>query len=190
VHSTDNAAIVDDSSIYESGDRHKRIRAQAEIEYVKAATKRQKLYDDAIKNKQYKVGDLVGLKIDRVDRTNTTPKILPCKVTEILTSLEDHVLYRLCTLKGVLSVSYGVQDLLDLTKCDFAELRAIDPTALPTLTFIQACKEYVSSSGTRVTETCHCNGKCATKSCSCVIKGVKCTKKCHPKRKQPCSNVK
>ncbi|CAF1548571.1 unnamed protein product [Adineta ricciae] len=176
------------SAILRDG-RHKRIRTEAEIDYLKAIAKRQRIYDNAIKNSQYKVGDLVGLKIDRVNRTNTTPKILPCKVVSISPSSNDTVMYRLCTLKGVLSVSYGLQDLLDLTKCDFADLRAVDLAGLSTLTFIQACKEYISAGGIQFTETCHCNGKCATKACPCVSKGIKCSTKCHPKKKQSCSNV-
>ncbi|CAF1518537.1 unnamed protein product [Didymodactylos carnosus] len=42
----------------------------------------------------------------------------------------------------------------DLTKCDFADVRAIDPTALPTITFIQACKEYVSCGVNNIAEAC------------------------------------
>ena len=96
--------------------RHKKIRDEAEVDYLKSIAKRQKLYDNAVKEQKYDLGDLVGLQIDRVDRTNTTPKILPCKVIAIESSSNDCMLYKLCTMKGVLSISYGVQDLLDLRK--------------------------------------------------------------------------
>jgi hypothetical protein len=48
--------------------------------------------------------------------------------------------YRLCTTKFVLSSGYGIHDIMDLTKCNFPELRAVDSQTLPRQTFIQACK--------------------------------------------------
>ena len=177
----------------DSGDqgfnRHKRIRAEAEADYLKTIAKRQRVYDDAINSKKYRIGDLVGLQIDRVDRTNTTPKILSCKIVTILPPSHERVLYQLCALQGVLSVSYGVQDLLDLSKCDFADLRAVDSASLPQVTFIQACKQYTAAAVAQPAEACQCNGKCATKACPCVAKGVQCCSKCHPKKKNGCSNI-
>ncbi|CAF4594993.1 unnamed protein product, partial [Didymodactylos carnosus] len=64
-------------------DRHKRVREEAEDEYLKVATKRQRIYDESHRLKEYKVGDIVGLKIDKVDRSNVTPTVLPCKVVSI-----------------------------------------------------------------------------------------------------------
>ncbi|CAF1179565.1 unnamed protein product [Adineta ricciae] len=183
----ENGTQVPDTDIDDN--RHKRIRAAAEADYMKAIAKRQKICDEAMKQEQYQKGDLVGLKIDRVDRTNTTPKILPCKVVSVRSSSNNDLLYQLCTLRGVLSISYGVQDLLDLTKCDFADLRAVEPTTLPTMTFIQACKEYISVGALNLAEACNCSGKCATKACPCKIKGVKCCTKCHSRKKDSCINA-
>jgi hypothetical protein len=186
---TKNNENVSNSSAHASDNRHKRIRDEAEADYLKSVGKRQKLYDNAVKQQLYELGDLVGLQIDRVDRTNTTPKILPCKVISVHSSTNDCVMYKLCTLKGILSVLYGVQDLLDLRKCNFAELRSVDPTVLPTIAFTQACKEYVSEGINSVAEACHCSGKCATKSCPCKANDVKCCSKCHPKKKCACANM-
>ena len=172
-----------------SHNRHKRARDEAEADYLKSIAKRQKLYDNAVKQQQYEVGALVGLQIDRVDRTNTTPKILPCKVIFIHSSSNDCIMYKLCTMKGVLSILYGVQDLLDLRKCDFADLRSVDPTKLPIMTFTQACKEYVSEGTNSVVEACNCSGKCATKSCPCKARDIQCCTKCHPKKKCLCTNI-
>ncbi|CAF3273316.1 unnamed protein product [Rotaria socialis] len=169
--------------------RHKTIRDEAEVNYLKSIAKKQKLYDDVVKQQKYELGDLVGLHIDRVDRTNTTPKILPCKVIFIHTSANNYAMYKLCTLKGILSVSYGVQDLLDLRNSDFADLRHVDATALPTIAFTQACKEYLSVGINPIAEACNCNGKCATKYCPCKAKRVKCCTKCHPKKKNTCENT-
>ncbi|CAF1191959.1 unnamed protein product [Adineta ricciae] len=53
-------------------------------------------------------------------------------------SSNDCMLYKLCTMKGVLAIRYGVQDLLDLRRCDFADLRSIDSTNLAIMAFTQA----------------------------------------------------
>lgn len=51
-------------------------------------------------------------------------------------------MYKLCTVKVIISTLYHAQDILDLRKSNFAELRDIDLTTLPTMAFIQACKGY------------------------------------------------
>ncbi|CAF1669772.1 unnamed protein product, partial [Didymodactylos carnosus] len=140
-HDASSCIDIDHGSV--RFDRHKRIRAEAEDTYLKTISKRQKIFDDAMKQPKYNMGDLVGLKIDKVDRTNTTPKILPCKVVSIQSSSDENVTYKLCTIQGILSNRYTAPDLLDLNKCGFEDLRSIDSTLLPTITFIQACKEYV-----------------------------------------------
>ncbi|CAF5139756.1 unnamed protein product [Rotaria sp. Silwood1] len=71
--------------------------------------------------------------------------------------------YHLCTTKCVLSSRYDVNDLINLTKCNFLELHAIDSQTLPIQTFTQACKDYVSSEVHPVVEACDCNDGCATK---------------------------
>ena len=134
------------------------------------------------------MGDLVGLKIDKVDRANTTPKILSCKVISIESSNDNATTYRLCTTKCILSSKYCGLDLIDLTKCNFAELRSIDSQKLPTQTFIQACKAYVSKGIDPVVDTCTCDGNCATKKCPCKVAKVQCGSKCYPSKKKLCSN--
>ncbi|CAF4091881.1 unnamed protein product [Rotaria magnacalcarata] len=155
-----------------SNSRHKTVRAEGEVNYLTSVAKKQKLYDDVVKQQRYELEDLVGLHIDRVDRTNTTPTILPWKVISIHTQANNYAMHKLCTLKGILSVSYGVQDLLDLRNSEFADLRNVDATALPTIAFTQACKEYLSVEINSIAEPCNCNRKCATESCPCKVKSV------------------
>ncbi len=134
-----------------SNHRRKKIRHEAETDHLKSVPKRQKLYDNVvIQQQQYQLGDLVGLQIDddrSVNRTNKTPLILPCKVISIQSSLNHFTMYKLCTLKGILSTLYGVQDLFDLRKYDLPNLRTVDPVALPTIAFTQACEQYVAAIG-------------------------------------------
>ena len=83
----------------------------------------------------------------------------------------------------------NVIDLIDLTKCNFAELRAIDSQTLPTYTFIQAYADYVSTGYNPVVEACSCNGSYATKKCPCKAAKVPCGTKCHPAKKKICTNI-
>ncbi|CAF3972471.1 unnamed protein product [Didymodactylos carnosus] len=187
----DNSVIDVPPACLNPTNRHKRIRDEAEENYLKTIEKRQKLYDAATQRSAYVIGDLVGLKIDRVDRTNVTAKILPCKIMSIQISSNDTNMYRLCTKTCILSTSYQIQDLSDFTKCNFNDLRTVDPSTLPTKTFIQACQEYmcISSGVDMAAEACHCKGQCATKHCPCKAKKVKCGTKCHRSKKKVCSNV-
>ena len=102
--------------------------------------KQEKLFDNAFRKHEYKIGDLVGLKIDKVDRTNITPKVLPCKVISIESSADQLHTYRLCTIICPISSPFQAMHLLDLSKWKFRDLREIDSANLPTMTFIQACK--------------------------------------------------
>ncbi len=153
-NSTTAAAAADDDDDDISNNRRKKIRHETESDHLKSVPKRQKIYDNVgtrqqqQQQQQYQLGDLVGLQIDddrSINRTDKTPLILPCKVISIQSSLNHCTTYKLCTLKGILSTSYGVQDLFDLRKFDFLNLRTVDPATLPTVTFIQACEEYIAA---------------------------------------------
>ncbi len=135
-----------------SNHRRKEIRYETETDYLKSVPKHQKLYDNVvIQQKQYQLGDLVGLQIDRsvIQTKKQIRSILPCKVISIIQSSSSNhfTMYKLCTLKGILSTFYGVQDLFDLRKYDFPNLRTVDTVALPTIAFTQACEEYVAAIG-------------------------------------------
>jgi len=167
---------------------------------MKSIAKKRKLYDNAIKQQQqeqqeqqkYELGDFVGIQIDYVNRINTSPKILPCKVIYVpsSSSSDDNMMYEVCTLKGVLSVLYDAEGLLDLRAFDFPDLHSVDPKTLPPMTFSEAIKEYVSEGSINpVVEACNCNGKCDTESILCKAKHVKCCARCHPKRKHTCANI-
>lgn len=93
--------------------RHKWVLDQVTIDYMKLTTKRQKSYDDAVRQQRYAEGDIAGLQKDTVDRINTIPKVSSCKVISLNILLNGSTMYELCRLEGFLSVSYGVSDLLD-----------------------------------------------------------------------------
>ncbi|CAF1412475.1 unnamed protein product, partial [Rotaria magnacalcarata] len=58
---TNNNEDVSSSSAYAPDSRHKTIRDEAEVNYLKSVAKRQKIYDNAVKEQKYVLGDLVGL---------------------------------------------------------------------------------------------------------------------------------
>ncbi|CAF2139240.1 unnamed protein product [Rotaria magnacalcarata] len=138
----DEATDTEDATLVTN---HTQIRAEAEVSYMANIAKRQKLFNDVVHQNEYKVGDLVGLKIDKVDRTNVTPRVLPCKIISVQVASNDMDTYQLCTTTAILFSRFQVLDLLNLSKCNFRDLRDVDSTTLPTMTFIQACKAYVSA---------------------------------------------
>ena len=76
-------------------------------------------------------------------------------------------IYQLCTTTCTISSRFHALDLFDLSNCNFRDLRDADSTNLPTMTFIQACKAYVSVGFITPVEVCNCNGTCSAKKCPC-----------------------
>ncbi|CAF4312624.1 unnamed protein product, partial [Rotaria sordida] len=70
--------------IASTSSRHSEIRKRATKTYLSNANKKIKIHDEFTKDLSFKrlIGDYVGIKINKVDRTNTDPKILPAVVLE------------------------------------------------------------------------------------------------------------
>ena len=83
-----------DSTSEEIDTPRQKKRKVATDNYLKAANKQQIYYDAKRLTKEYCVGDIVGISIHEVDRTNTDAQLLPCKV---LSSKEENkaTMYRL-----------------------------------------------------------------------------------------------
>ena len=107
----------------------------------------------------------------------------------IQAALNDMVIYQLCTIIAIISLRFQTLDLLNLSDCNFREFRDADSTTFPTMTFIQACRAYVSSGLITPTDACNCNGACSTKKCCCRAAKIQCSTKCHSSKAKPCSNV-
>ncbi|CAF2088092.1 unnamed protein product [Rotaria magnacalcarata] len=110
---------------------------------------------------------------------NFFPSVLPCKIISVQVASNDMDTYQLCITTAILFSRFNVLDLLKLSKCNFRDLRDVDSTTLPAMTFIQACKVYLSAGLITPTEACNCNGKCSTKKCRCRAAKVQCGTKCH-----------
>ncbi|CAF4941954.1 unnamed protein product, partial [Rotaria sp. Silwood2] len=76
-NNTETKQIADD--ITSTTTRHSEIRKRATKTYLSNANKRIKIHDELIKDLSLKclIGEYVGIKINKVDRTNTDPKIVP-----------------------------------------------------------------------------------------------------------------
>ena len=70
----------------------------------------------------YSVGDTVGVRIHKVDRTNTSKKLLPCKILEE-TSTRDR--FRVYSKDGILATTFAHTDLIDFRNVKFDDLETI-----------------------------------------------------------------
>ncbi|CAF1449868.1 unnamed protein product, partial [Rotaria sordida] len=88
----------------------------AEKNYIRAAECQLKNYQSGLKKqKKFQMNDIVGLKISEVDRSNTSPSILPCKIIDVSYKDESCGLqYKLATLHGKITDWFSSLDLIDL----------------------------------------------------------------------------
>lgn len=139
------------------------------------------------KQKTYQIGDIVGVKIAKVDRSNTAPSILPCKIVRIQSKRDNHMnSYYLATRDGIISNAFTSTDLIDLTRTTSAELRDIDTTNLPQISIIQASHTYTKF---RTINACKCSKSCESGRCPCKKRNIPCCSKCHSGKKLSCSNI-
>ena len=128
-----------------------------------------------IKNKQ--IGDNVGLRIPKVDRTNTSKKILPCR---ILKKTGDNR-FTLFTASGILGTTFSHTDLIDFRNISFAELDGVNqPELLDTIPFTRAARHISGFTNNKTTKSmCNCKGTCLSGRCACKKNLLKCSTKCH-----------
>lgn len=146
-----------------------------------------KNYERSLKNKKkFQIDDIVGLKIASVDRSNTAPAILPCKIIEMIVKEEYiNTLYKVTTLHGIIIDFFRSSDFIDLSETVSADLRQLDSSKLPTITFIQASQMFTQY---KSIDVCKCIGSCDTNRCPCKRKLTKCCTKCHRGKKVLCKN--
>ena len=146
------------------------------------ANKKIKIHDEHV-NDLYlncSIGDYVGVKINKVDRTNTDPKILPSVVLEkkngkIKIACEFGILNQWWSLDSIVSLSTVPETLVNLQTSQLKEV-----------SLITASKLYVRGGVNGV--TCSCKSGCKTKQCPCRKKNIACSTKCH-KGSTRCANL-
>ena len=90
-----------------------------------------------LSEKTYSIGDTVGIRIHKVDRTNTDSNILPCKVLEKQVT-DSKSVYKIFSKDGILKTYYSDEDLVELRTVCFPGLNSIDPNLLLEISHIQA----------------------------------------------------
>jgi hypothetical protein len=171
--------------------RHSKIRKLATDKYLKSANRQQVNFDSKMAKKSisYNENDTVGIRIHEVDRTNTDPKLLPCKVQTVekkTTENGSEIVYKLFTNKGKLKNTFKQADLIDLRNVQFDTLLDVDIESLEDISVIQASRQVTNwAKGASV---CTCRGKCNTAKCKCKRAAVPCSTKCHPKSTRSCLN--
>lgn len=138
------------------------------------------------KYKKFNVGSIVGLKIANVDRSNTAPSILPCRIIEIVAGITTSTIkFRVATETGIINTTFLGSDLINLEKTLSTTLRQIEISNLPSISIIQACQEYTKF---RSITACKCATFCDTSRCPCKKRSVKCCSKCHHGKQRKCKN--
>ena len=152
--------------------------------FIKSANRQQVNFDrqKGKMSENYELGDTVGVRIDKVDRTNTSIKIMPCKVYE-----KTNDKFKVYTKSGLVEGAFNATDLVDMRNINYSSLQSTKPDNLQKLSLTTAFKlhtEWRSKSSS----ICKCKKDgCSTKRCACRKNNNTCSTKCHPG--QRCGNV-
>ena len=145
------------------------------------ANKKIKIHDQYVNDLYINccIGDYVGVKIDKVDRTNIDPKTLPSVVLEkengkIKLACEFGIINQWWSLDSIVSLSTAPETLVNLQTSQLKEV-----------SFITASKLNVRGGVNGV--RCLCKSGCRTKQCRCRKKNFACLTKCH-KNSSQCTN--
>ena len=144
---------------------------------MKSQHKRQKTYDELVKRiaDSYHNGDLVGVSINKVDRTNCDPKIMPCLIEKRLEN-KNAPTFSLVSPYGRLSVPFPVHQLIPMAGVKPTELTDLDFENLQTITLVQASKLFARGNPAA---TCDCKTRCVKRTCPCRRASIACSTKCH-----------
>ncbi|CAF3165394.1 unnamed protein product [Rotaria socialis] len=136
----ENSNSIDDYSV------HNKQKLQFEAETMKTPNpfKRTEVSQYTLNHHQYKVGDLVGLKIPDTNEFNSIPEILPCKIISVHTSSDNIDTFQLCTSKCILSSRFSTSDLLSLPHNNFCGVSDIDSKLLPIMALEQVWNAHIS----------------------------------------------
>ncbi|CAF3908277.1 unnamed protein product [Rotaria sp. Silwood1] len=161
---------------------HLPIRKRAQEAYLSNANKRIKTRNEHIEElwSSCSVGDYVGIKIDKVDRTNTDPKILPSVVLE----KNNDKKIKVACMFGIINQWWPLESVVKLSAVP-EQLVQMDKSELKEISVITASKLFVRDAVNG--NTCSCKGGCKTKQCACKKNGVFCSTKCH-KNGSNCEN--
>ncbi len=78
----------------------------------------------------------MGVTVPKIDRTNTSMKIMPCKILE-----KTNNRFRIYSASGIINTTFSHTDLIDMRNRDFPKLQNIDPANLQKVSFTKAARD-------------------------------------------------
>ena len=120
------------------GTPHRKLRKDAEKHFLEQCNRQQVNYDRK-KGKMcndYVKGDTVAIRIPKPDRTNTSKKLMTCKVLE-----KKNDRYRLYSPSGILGTTFSYTDLLDFRNMRYDDVESVQPSDLQKVAFTKAARD-------------------------------------------------
>ena len=155
--------------------KHKRVREKADICYRKNAERMRHKHSLTHKINKFAVGESVGLRIPRIDRTATDVPRLPCVIVKVTGKMLD--LYRLRCCFGVLDKCYRADELEPFAGNYNIPVNGWEKEVRISLREAARCH---SPWNVFTGNKCNCSsGSCDTRRCCCKKKGVSCSSHCH-----------
>ena len=168
-----------DSVDSDSDGPHKQIRREAIATIEKTRARMVRNYNRQSKVHHSKIGDRVGIKIDRSDRGHCDRKFVPCLIIDV----NNRKQFQLRCQDGVIDTRFTAGDLQPFPSNFHFSFAAEDSTeGVPHLKLVGASRKQSYAIVTAV--SCNCRSlKCSTNQCKCFRAGVDCTARCHAGRK-------
>ena len=110
----------------------------------------------------YVKGDTVAIRIPKPDRTNTSKKLMTCKVLE-----KKNDRYRLYSPSGILGTTFSYTDLLDFRNMRYDDVESVQPSDLQKVAFTKAARDCSGFLTKKDSSVCQCKGACSNNKCSC-----------------------
>ena len=167
--------------------KHLQARIKADKHYRSNAERMKNRYLHCTNVTQFEVGNLVSVRIPKIDRARTDIRRLPCIVVQ--KTGKKHIFYRLRCVHGVLKSCYQESDLELYPSGDSSSndssLKVDGWKEENRITLREAsmrqnpCNKFYG-------DKCSCKKGCSSRRCGCVMKGKPCSSHCHGGR--PCQN--
>ena len=155
--------------------KHRNVREKADIHYRKNAERMKRKHSLVHKVKKFAVGESVGLRIPRIDRSATDVHRLPCVIVKVAGKTQD--MYRLRCCSGVLDKCYRADELEPFAGSYNIPVNGWEKEVRVSLR--EAARDHApwnAFTGNR----CNCrSGSCDTRRCHCKKNGISCSSHCH-----------
>ena len=154
--------------------KHRNVREKADFLYRRNAERMKQKHSLVHKVKKFSVGESVGLRIPRIDRTATDVHRLPCVIVKVVGKAQD--MYRLRCSSGVLHKCYRADELEPFAGSYNIPVNGWEGDVRVSLR--EAARDHAPWN-TFTGNRCSCSGSCDTRKCHCKKTGISCSSHCH-----------